>query len=99
MTNTQPSPRLRLMAVRWTLSPKADIPFTNLKQLQTFGCPDQTPEHHHRRALDNYADGPAWLTLRVSGPTQMVLSPNSAVLYIADRNNNRIRVSTDRIST
>lgn len=39
---------------------------------------------------DNYVDGPADIA-RVSGPTQMVLSPKGTVIYIADRNNNRIR--------
>lgn len=39
---------------------------------------------------DNYVDGPADIS-RVSGPTQMILSPKGTVIYIADRNNNRIR--------
>lgn len=40
---------------------------------------------------DNYVDGPAAIA-RVSGPSQMVTSPKGTAIYIADRNNNRIRV-------
>lgn len=40
---------------------------------------------------DNYVDGPGNVA-RVSGPMQMVLSPKGTTIYIADRNNNRIRV-------
>lgn len=40
---------------------------------------------------DNYVDGPA-IDARVSGPMQMVTSLKGTMLYIADRNNNRIRV-------
>lgn len=40
---------------------------------------------------DNYVDGSA-TDARVSGPMQMVLSPNGMKIYIADRNNNRIRI-------
>ncbi len=50
---------------------------------------------------DNYVDGPAAVA-RVSGPTQMVLSPKGTAIYIADRNNNRLRVfdrKTNSMST
>lgn len=42
-------------------------------------------------ANDNYVDGAASVA-RVSGVSQMVLSPKATTLYLADRNNNRIRV-------
>lgn len=40
---------------------------------------------------DNYRDGVGIIS-RISGATQMALSPDNSKLYIADRNNNRIRV-------
>lgn len=52
-------------------------------------------------ANDNWRDGVADEG-RVSGPTQMVGSPDGTKLYIADRNNNRIRVlnlADQRITT
>lgn len=39
---------------------------------------------------DNYVDGSS-SNARVSGPTQMVINAKGTILYIADRNNNRIR--------
>lgn len=41
-------------------------------------------------AMDNWRDD-AGTSARMSGPTQMVLSPDGKKLYFADRNNNRIR--------
>ncbi len=42
-------------------------------------------------ANDNYVDGTDSIA-RLSGVGQMVLSPKATTLYLADRNNNRIRV-------
>jgi sugar lactone lactonase YvrE len=48
--------------------------------------------------MDNYRDGVGSYS-RLSGANQMVLSPDGKKLYIADRNNNRIRVLTIATST
>ncbi len=61
------------------------------EQLKDVNLGDTTLHYMAGAPQDNYVDGVARIS-RVSGPTQMVISPDGSKLYIADRNNERLRI-------
>lgn len=67
-------------------------------RVKVYDVPTKTYSFVVGSPMDNFRDGAGDIG-RVSAPTQMVISPDGTVIYIADKNNNRIRILTVATAT